>query len=98
MLLKPYCVARHYGHNDLTQLLLEAGTVLDIYSACFLGDIKRAKAAKGESLATDNKDDSVWRITPLHHALAGGQEEVVRLLIDAAHRCANTLDCCLTPP
>jgi len=86
VLLKPYCVARHFGHNDLTGLLLEAGTVIDIYSACFLGDLKRVRRllqANRSLLTEEQEDDSVWRVTPLHYALAGGHQKVVRLLIDA---------------
>ena len=38
VLLKPYCVARWYRRSELATTLLRAGTVVDIYSACFLGN------------------------------------------------------------
>src|SRR5262249_57829485 len=43
VLLKPYCVARRYRRTELAGLLLQAGTVMDIYSACFLGGAKRVQ-------------------------------------------------------
>src|SRR5688572_31650465 len=36
VLLKPFCIARYYRRAELAGLLLHAGTVVDIYSACFL--------------------------------------------------------------
>src|SRR6185436_15977312 len=34
VLLKPYCIARHYRRTGLADPLLRAGTVIDIFSAC----------------------------------------------------------------
>jgi len=84
VLLKPYCIARFYGRDPLADLLLQAGSVVDVYSACFLGDAKRVQALLDEDstlLVQEQEDDSVWRVTPLHHAVAGGHEELTRLLI-----------------
>src|SRR5258708_7290384 len=41
VLLKPYCLARWHRRKELAELLLQAGTVVGIYSACFLGDASR---------------------------------------------------------
>ena len=84
VLLKPYCVARRYRRDELAELLLGAGTVVDIYSACFLGDAERVRAMLREDpglLAQEQEDDTVWRVTPLHFAVAGGHEGLVRWLI-----------------
>jgi hypothetical protein len=85
VLLKPFCIARRYQRTKLAELLLEAGTVVDIYSACFLGDAKRVRGLLNEDptlLVQEQEEDSVWRVTPLHFAVAGGHEELARSLIE----------------
>ncbi|HVK12787.1 MAG TPA: ankyrin repeat domain-containing protein [Gemmataceae bacterium] len=85
VLLKPYCVARHYRRAALAETLLEAGTVIDIYSACFLGDEPRVAellTADPGLRTREQEDDTVWRVTPLHFAVAGGHERLVRSLIE----------------
>ena len=58
--------------------------VLDIYSTCYLGDTERVqnllKADPG-LLTGEQEDDTVWRVTPLHFAVAGGHEQLTRWLI-----------------
>ncbi len=84
VLLKPYCIARHYRRTALAELLLQAGTQIDIYSACFLGDahhVQKLLDANPTLLAQEQEDDSVWRVTPLHHAISAGHQELVQLLI-----------------
>ena len=85
VLLKPYCIARRYRRTRLAELLLQAGTVIDIYSACFFGDTKRVQELLEEDpslLMQEQEEDSVWRVTPLHFAVTGGHVELTRLLID----------------
>jgi ankyrin repeat protein len=85
VLLKAFCIARRFRRTELAGLLLRAGTVVDIYSACFLGDAKRVQRLLDEDptlLGQEQEDDSVWRVTPLHHAVAGGHEELARSLIE----------------
>lgn len=43
VLLKPYCIARRYRRPELAGMLEKAGTVMDIYSACYLGDTERVQ-------------------------------------------------------
>lgn len=84
VLLKPYCIARRYRRPHLAGMLEEAGSVLDIYSACFLGDTDRVQhclRTEPDLLTTEQEDDSVWRVTPLHYAVAGGHEQLARWLI-----------------
>jgi hypothetical protein len=85
VLLKPYCIARRYNRTALAELLIEAGTTVDIYSACFLGDedgVRRLLARDPELVTKEQDDDSVWRVTPLHFAVAGGHEQIAKQLID----------------
>jgi ankyrin repeat protein len=91
VLLKPYCIARRYRRTGLAELLLQAGTVIDIYSACFLGDASRVQEllnADPSLLVREQEEDSVWRVTPLHYAVTGGHEELARLLIEQGTRVA----------
>ena len=73
VLLKPYCLARRYRHPQLAVLLLNSGTVEDIYSACFLGDTNRVR----ELLADD---------PALLGTGAGGRHRLAR---DAAPLCGG---------
>lgn len=85
VLLKPYCIARRYRRPALAELLLEAGTAIDVYSACYLGDVDRVLQWLDEDpdlLVRENDEDSVWRVTPLHYAVAGGHEALTRSLIE----------------
>jgi hypothetical protein len=84
VLLKPYCIARRNRHTGLADVLLKAGTVIDIYSACYLGDIQRAQElldAQPSLLAQEQEEDTVWRVTPLHYAVSGGNEKLADWLI-----------------
>lgn len=84
VLTTPYCAAVFYHRPALAQRLIEAGTEIDLYSACFLGDSERVEVILNHDpdLLTQEQDaESVWRVTPLHHAVAGGHDELVRNLI-----------------
>ena len=84
VLLKPYCIARRYRRPRLAGMLERAGSVMDIYSACYLGDTDRVRhclKAEPGLLTREQEDDSVWRVTPLHYAVAGGHEQLARWLI-----------------
>ena len=84
VLLKPYCVARRYRRAAVAETLLRAGTAVDIYSACFLGDESRVGELLDQDpglLTQEQADDLVWRVTALHFAVAGGHEALARSLI-----------------
>lgn len=84
VLLKPCCIARRYRRLEIAELLVKADSILDIYSACFLGDtdcVQHSLKSEPCLLTKEQEDDSVWRVTPLHYAVAGGHEELTRWLI-----------------
>jgi ankyrin repeat protein len=90
LLLKPYCIARKFGRIELSQLLLQAGTVIDIYSACFLGDSNRVQTLLDEdpTFLFEEQDEDFYRVTPLHFAVAGGHEKLTRSLIEQGAKVA----------
>ena len=84
VLLKPYCIAVRYRRRELIKLL-ETRTEIDVYSACYLRDVNcvREWLKREPSLLTaEQEEESVWRVTPLHYAVTGGHEELVRELIE----------------
>jgi hypothetical protein len=89
VLLKPYCIALRYRRPELARTLLEAGTEIDVYSACYLGDADRVRDLLKDDprlLHQEQADDTVWRVTPLHFAVAGGHRELVESLIEQGAR------------
>ncbi len=85
VLLKPYCIAIRYRRAGLATMLRQSGTKIDIYSACFLGDtqcVERLLRRSPRLLTEEQEEDAVWRVTPLHFAVAGGHEELARMLIE----------------
>jgi len=85
VLLPPYCIARRYRRQDLAEALLRAGAEIDVYSACWLGEAERVRRlldASPARLHREQEADSVWRVTPLHFAVAGGQDALIRELLD----------------
>jgi ankyrin repeat protein len=85
VLLKPYCVARTFGRDALAEYLLNHGTVVDIYSAAYLGDTQRVLELLEHDPGRVNREqaeETVWRVTPLHHAVSGEQDHVLALLLE----------------
>jgi hemoglobin len=81
----PLCAARFKGRAAVESLLLEAGAREDIFTAAFLGDLtslaRMLGADPGLAQATDPAVD-VLAITPVEHAVAGGQSGALRLILD----------------
>jgi len=83
----PLCAARMTGRAEIAALLLDRGAAHDVFTAAFLGDLPlvrrllevRASLAQVPDPATD-----VLTITPIHHAVAGGQPATLRALLDHA--------------
>ncbi|MFG0319065.1 MAG: ankyrin repeat domain-containing protein [Planctomycetota bacterium JB042] len=85
VLTTPYVLAVRRRRTALADRLLAAGTRIDLYSACFLGleDAVEAHLDRDPTRVREEQaDDSVWRVTPLHHAVAGGHEPLTRRLIE----------------
>jgi ankyrin repeat protein len=85
VLLKPYCVAVTYGREELASYLLARGTIVDAYSASYLGEEGRLLDWIEEDPRIVNREleeDTVWRVTPLHYAVSGGRERIVDLLLE----------------
>jgi hemoglobin len=83
----PLCAARTKRRSAVEALLLAAGAREDVFTAAFLGDLtslaRMLTADPGLARALDPAVD-VLDITPVDHAVAGGQPAALRLLLDQA--------------
>jgi truncated hemoglobin YjbI len=81
----PLCAARFRRRAAVESLLLAAGAHEDVFTAAFLGDLtlleQMLAADPGLAQATDPAVD-VLDITPVEHAVAGGQAGALRLILD----------------
>jgi truncated hemoglobin YjbI/ankyrin repeat protein len=80
----PLCAARMKRRSAVESLLLAAGAAEDVFTAAFLGDLAglagMLQADPGLAQATDPAGD-ILDITPVDHAVAGGQAAALRLLL-----------------
>lgn len=80
----PLCAARFKRRAAVEPLLLAAGASEDVFTAAFLGDLASLApmlaADAGLAQATDPAVD-VLDITPVEHAVAGGQADALALLL-----------------
>ena len=81
----PLCAARLKRRSTVESLLLAAGASEDIFTSAFLGDLtslaRMLAADPSLAQATDPAVD-VLDITPVEHAVAGGQASALRLILD----------------
>jgi truncated hemoglobin YjbI/ankyrin repeat protein len=81
----PLCVARMKRRPAVESLLLAAGAHEDVFTSAFLGDLtslaRMLTADPSLAQATDPAVD-VLDITPVEHAVAGGQASALRLILD----------------
>jgi hemoglobin len=81
----PLCAARFKRRSEVESLLLAAGASEDIFTAAFLGDLtslaRMLEAGSSLAEATDPAVD-VLDITPVEHAVAGGQVTALQLILD----------------
>jgi hemoglobin len=81
----PLCAARMKRRSVVESLLLAAGASEDVFTSAFLGDLtslaRMLTADPGLAQATDPAVD-VLGITPVEHAVAGGQAAALRLIVD----------------
>jgi truncated hemoglobin YjbI len=83
----PLCVARMKRRSTVESMLLSAGARDDVFTFAFLGDsasLARLLAADPDLARTADPAVDVLGITPVEHAVAGGQVETLRLLLDHA--------------
>ncbi|MFD2077626.1 Truncated hemoglobin YjbI [Actinopolymorpha cephalotaxi] len=81
----PLCVARLRRRSEVESLLLDAGAKEDVFTAAFLGDLpslERMLADDGDLARSPDPAVDALDITPIDHAVAGGQVEALRLLVD----------------
>jgi truncated hemoglobin YjbI/ankyrin repeat protein len=85
LFVTPLCAARMKRRPAVEALLLGAGASEDIFTSAFLGDLSSLTgilaARPGLAQAADPAVD-VLGITPVDHAVAGGQTEALRLILD----------------
>jgi truncated hemoglobin YjbI/ankyrin repeat protein len=81
----PLCAARMKRRVAVESPLLAAGASDDVFTAAFTGDLgsleRMLTADPGLAQAADPATD-VLSITPVEHAVAGGQAAALRLLLD----------------
>lgn len=81
----PLCAARMKRRPVVETLLVAAGAHEDVFTAAFLGDLaplaRMLTADPGLAQAADPAVD-VLDITPVDHAVAGGQAPALRLILD----------------
>jgi truncated hemoglobin YjbI len=81
----PLCAARMKRRRAVESLLTAAGASEDVFTSAFLGDLgsleRMLAADPGLAQATDPAVE-ILAITPVEHAVAGGQAAALRLLLD----------------
>jgi truncated hemoglobin YjbI len=84
LLVTPLCAARFKRRASVETALLQANAREDVFTSAFLGDVVRLAG----QLATDpelarayDPAADVLDITPVDHAVAGGQVEALRILL-----------------
>ena len=81
----PLCAARMKRRSAVESLLLAAGAREDVFTSAFLGDLtslaRMLTADPGLAQAADPAVD-VLDITPVEHAVAGGQASALPLILD----------------
>jgi hemoglobin len=84
ILVTPLCGARLKRRTDIEVVLVRQGAQEDIFTHAFLGDLGALEDdlahERSCAQATDPAVDAL-EITPVHHAIAGGQAEALRQLL-----------------
>ena len=81
----PLCAARLRRRAAAEEILLRAGARDDVFTAAFLGELSLLRTALTTDGALAHASDpacDVLGITPVEHAVAGGQADALRLLLD----------------
>jgi truncated hemoglobin YjbI/ankyrin repeat protein len=83
----PVCAARLKRRGDIEAVLLRHGAKQDIFTHAFLGELEALDedlAREPSSAQASDPAVDVLEITPVHHAIAGGQVEALRVLVARA--------------
>jgi truncated hemoglobin YjbI/ankyrin repeat protein len=81
----PLCAARMKRRSAVESLLLTAGASEDVFTSAFLGDLTSlARMLADDPRLAQAADPAVdvLDITPVEHAVAGGQASALRLILD----------------
>jgi truncated hemoglobin YjbI/ankyrin repeat protein len=81
----PLCAARLTSRSDICTYLLGRGALEDIFTGSFLGDLPLVRRLVSERPALAQVPDpaaDVLTITPIHHAVGGGQLPALRVLLE----------------
>ncbi len=81
----PLCAARMKRRSAVESLLLAAGAHEDVFTSAFVGDLTllgRMLTADPSLAQTTDPAVDVLDITPVDHAVAGGQASALRLILD----------------
>ncbi|MGI9515864.1 MAG: ankyrin repeat domain-containing protein [Pirellulaceae bacterium] len=80
----PWALAISSGHSRIADLLESAGALHDVFSAAWLGDVGiLSESIEVQPSLRDAEDpaEDFQRITPLHHAIAGGRYQAAEWLV-----------------
>jgi truncated hemoglobin YjbI/ankyrin repeat protein len=94
ILVTPLCAARMKRRGPIETLLLRRGAKEDIFTHAFLGDLDHLHADIGGdpgAVQTIDPAVDVLQVTPVHHAVAGGQVYALRLLLSHISRADEPL-------
>jgi hypothetical protein len=81
----PLCASRMMRRTEITGYLRDRGARDDIFTAAFLGDVglvRQLLAEQPDLAQVGDPATDVVTITPVHHAVGGGQLDTLRALLD----------------
>lgn len=84
VMVTPHCAAALRKKREVADILLNAGAVVDIYTASMLGDVAAVEAfidADPTSASAEDPAEDFYPVAPLHHAVCGKQAKVVDALL-----------------
>ncbi len=86
VLLKPYCIAHKKKKVQIRRYLIDHGHVMDPFSVAYGGTEKEMITkivANKSSTNQQQKEDTLWKVTPLHFALAGQNMATAMVLLES---------------